>query len=114
MKQRTDSCWRRQNPRGLISAENARELRRKPDVVRGLTDYWLNTERVLALNLLFIPLDEQILRNAYSERQGTALLTNDSMIVSSMRFFSVQNLATADGDFDRVSGITVFGPSDLS
>jgi predicted nucleic acid-binding protein len=100
--------------KGLISEENVRELRRKPDVVRGLMDYWLNTERVLALNLLFIPLDEQILMSAYSERQAAGLLTNDSMIISSMRFFGVQNLATADRDFDRVSGIAVFGPYDLS
>lgn len=99
--------------KGLISSENVRELRGKPEVVKGLADYWRNTERVLALNLLFVPLDEEILRTAYSERLAAGLLTNDSMIVSSMRFFGVSNLASADGDFDRVSGITVFGPSDL-
>ena len=44
----------------LISSENVRELRGKPEVVKGLLDYWQNTQRVLALNLLFIPLDEQI------------------------------------------------------
>ncbi len=99
--------------RGLISAENVRELRGKPEVVKGLIDYWRNTERVLALNLLFIPLDEQLLRKAYTERQAAGLLTNDSMIVSSMRFLGVQNLASADADFDRVAGITVFGPTDL-
>ncbi|MGH7933093.1 MAG: type II toxin-antitoxin system VapC family toxin [Candidatus Binataceae bacterium] len=65
------------------------------------------------MNLLFIPLDEQILRTAYGERQAAGLLTNDSMIVSSMRFLGVSNLASADADFDRVAGITVFGPSDL-
>jgi predicted nucleic acid-binding protein len=100
--------------KGLISSENVRELRGKPEVVKGLADYWRNTERVLALNLLFIPLYEEILRTAYGERQAAGLLTNDSMIVSSMRSFGVQNLASADGDFDRVAGITVFGPSDLT
>ena len=99
--------------KGLIPSENARELRAKPAVVKGLSDYWRNTERILALNLLFIPLDEQILRTAYGERQAAGLLTNDSMIVSSMRSFGVQSLASADGDFDRVAGITVFGPFDL-
>ena len=39
--------------KGLISSENVRELRSKPQVVRNLTDYWRNTQRVLALNLLF-------------------------------------------------------------
>jgi predicted nucleic acid-binding protein len=95
--------------KGLISSENVRELRRKPEIVRSLVDYWRNTERVLDLNLLFIPLDEQLLRKAYAERQAAGLLTNDSMIVSSMRFLGLENLASADGDFDRVAGITVFG-----
>jgi len=100
--------------KGLIASENVRELRGKPEVVKVLVDYWKNTERVLALNLLFIPLDEQLLRGAYAERQGAGLLTNDSMIVSSMRLLGVPNLASADGDFDRVAGITVLGPSDLA
>jgi predicted nucleic acid-binding protein len=100
--------------KGLIASESARELRRKPNIVRELTDYWRNSERVLALNLLFIPLDEQISRTAFKERQAAGLLTNDSMIVSLMRLLGVSNLASADADFDGVAGITVFGPSDLS
>jgi predicted nucleic acid-binding protein len=98
----------------LVASASARDLRGKPNVVKVLTDYWQNTERVLALNLVFIPLDEQVLRTAFREREATGLLTNDSMIVSSMRLLGVSNLASADGDFDRVAGITVFGPSDLS
>jgi len=30
-----------------------------------------------------------------------------------MREYGIQHLATADGDFDRASGISVFGPDDL-
>jgi len=63
--------------------------------------------------LLFLALDENILRTGFIERQATGLLTNDSMIVSSMRLLGVPNLASADADFDRVAGITVFGPFDL-
>jgi predicted nucleic acid-binding protein len=100
--------------KGLVASASARDLRGKPNVVKVLTDYWQNTERVLALNLVFIPLDEQVLRTAFREREATGLLINDSMIVSSMRLLGVSNLASADGDFDRVAGITVFGPSDLS
>jgi predicted nucleic acid-binding protein len=100
--------------KGLVSSENARDLRSKPDVVRNLADYWRNTQRVLALNLLFLPLELSILTTAHGERQSAGTLTNDSMIVSLMRLLGVQYLASADGDFDRVAGITVFGPSDLS
>jgi predicted nucleic acid-binding protein len=100
--------------KGLIASETARDLGSRPSVIKGLTDYWRNSERILALNLLFIPLDEQILRTAFIERQAAGLMTNDSMIVSSMRLLGLSNLASADGGFDQVVGITVFGPYDLS
>jgi predicted nucleic acid-binding protein len=98
----------------LIPSEAARELSSRPGVVQALNDYWQNTQRVLALNLLFLELDEDVLRTGFVERQASGLLTNDSMIVSSMRLLGVPNLASADADFDRVAGIMVFGPSDLT
>jgi predicted nucleic acid-binding protein len=98
----------------LIPSETARELRSRPGVVQTLDDYWQNTQRVLALNLLFLALDEDVLRAGFFERHASGLLTNNSMIVSSMRLLGVLNLATADADFDRVVGITVYGPSDLT
>jgi predicted nucleic acid-binding protein len=99
--------------KGLIRLENARELRNKPEVVKVLADYWPNVERILRLNILCIPLEEAIIRQACAERQAAGLLTNDSMIVASMRLYGVAYLASADSDFDPVSGITVFGPRDL-
>jgi predicted nucleic acid-binding protein len=97
----------------LITRRNASELRRKSSLIQTLIDYWRETERVLALNLLLLPTTEQIVRKAQSERQGTGLLTNDSMIMACMREYGIQYLATADGDFDRASGISVFGPDHL-
>lgn len=100
--------------RGHIKQATARELRPKPEAIRTLVDYWTNAERILNLNLLFLPLDEEILRAAQITRQSAGLLTNDSMIASSMQMYGISYLASADGDFDRVAGITVFGPSDLA
>ncbi len=99
--------------KGHIKLGIARELRQKPEIIKTLVDYWTNTERILNLNLLFLPLDEQILRTAHGARQSARLLTNDSMIASSMLMYGISYLASADADFDRVPGITVFGPLDL-
>ena len=99
--------------KGLITRGAAKRLREKPGLISGLTDYWKNIERLLALNLLFVPVNEAILRGAHTERQAAGLLTNDSMIVSCMRDYGVSFLATSDADFERVVGITVFKPSDL-
>jgi len=88
-------------------------LRRKYSDIPRLINYWHDTERVLALNLLFFSTDEQIVRSAQPERQSASVLTNDSMILSWMREYGIRHIATADRDFERASGITVFGPDDI-
>jgi predicted nucleic acid-binding protein len=99
--------------KGLITAGGARSLRNKFQQIPSLTDYWINTQRVLALNLLFMPVNETIIRNAQAVRQEAGLLTNDSMIVAAMREYGLSFLASNDSDFERVRDITVFKPTDL-
>jgi predicted nucleic acid-binding protein len=99
--------------KGLIPSGGAKALRQNPSVIPGLTDYRRNTERLLALNLLFLPVNEAILRGAQLERHRAGLMTNDSMIISCMREHGLSLLATSDSDFQRVAGITLFGPDDL-
>ena len=99
--------------KGLITAGGARALRNKFQQIPTMTDYWLNTRRMLALNLLFMPVNEAIIRNAQAVRQEAGLLTNDSMIVAGMREYGLSFLASNDSDFERVRDITVFKPTDL-
>jgi len=100
--------------KGLITAGGAKSLRHNFSVISALSDYWRNTERLLALNLLFLPVNEAILRGAQTERHSAGLLTNDSMIVSCMREHGLSFLATRDADFERVSGLTLFQPEDVA
>ena len=92
---------------------SARHLKQKWAIIPTLVDYWRDTERILALNLLVFSTDEDLVRNAYPERNSASLMTNDSMIMSCMRECGIRYLATHDGDFDRTTGITVFGPDDI-
>jgi uncharacterized protein len=98
--------------KGLVQNESARELR-KPGLISGLSGYWLQTERILAMNLLLLPVDEAIVKASRAVQQEACLLTNDSLIVSCMREYGIRNLASNDRDFLRVEGITVFCPEDL-
>ncbi len=68
---------------------------------------------VLELNPILIPTTESIIRKAHAERQAAGLLTNDSIIVACMREYGVRFLASSDRDFQRVRGVSVFGPDDL-
>ena len=95
------------------TSKPAKYLGQHPELIASLRDYWTDVQRVLSLNLLFLECEDSILRQAQIERQDAGLLTNDSVIVSFMRLYGIQALATHDADFNSVNGIQVFTPSDI-
>jgi|SRR5882724_12878952 len=101
--------------KGLFTAteKGAKYLANHPDQVKILTAYWVNTQRLLALNVLILPTEKNIVEVAQTERLNAGLLTNDSVIVAAMREYGISSIATNDHHFDAVAGITVFSPSDL-
>lgn len=99
--------------RGLASSNPRRTLKEHPEKVKQLAAYWSEVERLLALNLLFVAVDEETVRAAQQERTRFGLLNNDSLIVASMRSYGVSVLATRDSDFERVTSIFVYSPSDV-
>lgn len=84
-----------------------------PQVVRALTHYWTAAERILAMNILFVPVDEATIRSAQAVRVQSGLLNNDSLIAASMMRLGLTVIASNDEDFAAVSGFSVFQPTDL-
>jgi predicted nucleic acid-binding protein len=99
--------------KGLCAGQAKNYLSAHPEQVRRLTDYWVNTQRLLALNLLFVPVERDIVTGAQTERVNAGLLTNDSIIVAAMREYGISLIATNDRQFDAVAGITVFSATDV-
>jgi predicted nucleic acid-binding protein len=99
--------------KGLCASKAMTFLSQHPEQVKLLTDYWTNTQKLLALNLLFLPLEKAIVEAAQPERVAAGLLTNDSIIVATMREYGITKLATNDHGFDTVARITVFSPTDV-
>ena len=99
--------------KGLFSAKGAKYLMNHPNEVKLLTAYWANTERLLALNLVYLPMEEKIVKGAQPERVTAGLLTNDSIIVPAMREYGISQIATNDKGFNAVAGISVFSPTDI-
>ena len=98
----------------FTAADKTRKyLEKNPDEVKKLTAYWTDTERLLALNLIFLPCEEKILTGAQNVRLQSGLLTNDSVIVATMREYGLSNIATHDAMFDSVVGLSVFRPDDI-
>ena len=99
--------------KGLYTKAGPDYLKNNPEQVKTLSDYWRNTERLLALNIVLLPMEKNIVVGAQTERANAGLLTNDSIIVATMREYGISRIATRDNQFDSVAGIVVFSPTDV-
>ncbi len=101
--------------KGLVTARTAvRKLGEIPELVKQLTQYQEDVSKILQMNLTILDLTLEIMRKSAEVRKEEGLLTNNSFVVACMREQGLTKLATADGDFDHVSGLEVYKPSDLA
>jgi predicted nucleic acid-binding protein len=98
---------------GVIKRDSVRELRGKWREITKLTEYWAQTAGIFGLNILILASDEVRLHRAQTMRTRHGLLTNDSLILAAMDEYGIGRLASRDDDFDHVSGLTVYKPTDI-
>ena len=100
--------------KGLATARTAvRKLGETPEVVKQLTQYQDDVSKIPHMHLTILPLTLEIVQASAGVRKDEGLLTNDSFVVAFMREQGLTQLATANGDFDRVGGLTIYKPADL-
>jgi predicted nucleic acid-binding protein len=100
--------------KGLVTARTAvRKLAETPEVVKQLTQYQDDVSKIPHMCLTILPLTLEIVQASVEVRKDEGLLTNDSFVVAFMRAQGLTQLATANGDFDRVGGIAIYKPTDL-
>ncbi len=101
--------------RKLVPAGNvARKLRKRPATVKKLRLYQEQVEKIPLLGIEIIPLDLGIILSAATLRPRCGLMTNDSLIVATVLAKGIEQLASADSDFAKIEGITVYRPDDLA
>jgi predicted nucleic acid-binding protein len=101
--------------KGLVTARTAvRKLGETPDLVRQLTQYQEDVSEILQMNLTILDLTLKVVRKSAEIRKEEGLLTNDSIVVACMREQGLTKLATADRDFDHLSGLEIYKPADLT
>ena len=98
---------------GVIKRDRVRDLRGKRREIAKLTEYWAQTSAIFGLNILVLPSDEARLYRAQSVRSRYGLLTNDSLILAAMEESGVDSLAIRDSDFDHISDIKIYKPTDI-
>jgi predicted nucleic acid-binding protein len=99
---------------GLVTPKTAvRRLGEAPEMVRQLTQYHEDVSKIPQMHIRILPLTLGIVQSSADVRRDQGLLTNDSFVIAFMRDQELTQLATANGDFDRVPGIQIFKPADL-
>jgi predicted nucleic acid-binding protein len=100
--------------RKLVTTKTAvRKLKENPELVKQLTTYQEDVSKISRMNIAIPSFTLEILTGSEEIRRREGLLTNDSFVVVFMRDCGLTKLATANGDFDRVSGLDTYKPTDL-
>jgi predicted nucleic acid-binding protein len=86
-------------------------LRTHPAEVQKLTAFRVSVEKILQGSLQILTMSPSTLATALALCQQIGLLTNDGLIVAAMQQHGLTKLASTDSDFDRVPGITRYGPA---
>ena len=86
-------------------------LKRNPAAVQQLIHFRSALQRIPQMGIQVLPITTPFVDDAAGISQSTGLLTNDAMIVAVMRANGLTNLASNDGDFDRVPGLTRYAPA---
>lgn len=88
----------------------AARLRKHPADLQKLSLYRTAVQIILASRVAILTITPQLAATATSVSQRWGLLSNDAMIVGVMQAHGIPNLASNDGDFDRVAGLIRYSP----
>ncbi len=89
----------------------ANRLRRHPADVRQLTAHRISIDQVAHSRMQILAVSTDVLVEATAVTQQTGLLINDALVITIMRQHGLARLASHDGDFDRVPGLTRYAPA---
>jgi predicted nucleic acid-binding protein len=97
----------------VTSSNVAKKLRKKPHIVKQLSDYYEQAQSILEMELEILPLSLEIVAASERCRREYGLLVNDSVTVALALNQGITVLASADRDFERVKELVVYSPQDV-
>lgn len=89
------------------------QLKKHPEVVKQLSDYIADVVKIREMNVKILDLTPKCIEESANIRKTEGLLTNDSLIVATMKQASFSKLATNDDDFDNIAWLDIYKPSDV-
>jgi predicted nucleic acid-binding protein len=85
-------------------------LKQQPTLIQKLTNFRTSIETVLQMNIQVFTIPPDWIATAAALSQQYSLFSNDALIVTIMQAHGLTSLASNDGDFDRVPGLTRYAP----
>lgn len=99
---------------GFLSGKNlVQKLRARPDIVRKLSVYQVQVERIPIMGIQIVPLELKTFLRSDGLRTQHGLLMNDSLVAASAIEEEADGIASADADFARLPTPVHFEPQDL-
>jgi predicted nucleic acid-binding protein len=98
---------------GVVAANPAKDLGRKPAQVRKLSAYREEARALLGGGLFVETVLAADFHCALEFQHSHGFLTNDSLNLAVARRLGIRHMATADTHFDGVGGVGVFRPDDI-
>ena len=89
------------------------KLRRRPEVVRSLSEYYVQTAKIPDMQISVRALTDDILAASHRVRHEHGLLVGDSLRVAVMRAEGIRTLASLDSDMRKIAEIEVASPTDV-
>lgn len=100
--------------RGLVTGSGlVRKLRERPHIVSKLHVYAEQVELIPLLGIEIVPVGLPTLLDAMTLQRRFGLLTNDALLCATAAEQGLDFVASADTEFARVAGLTMFAPSDV-
>ena len=98
----------------LITSKNpVKKLRQNPEIIKKLSTYNHNVKSIKEMNIDILDLSLEIIQESAKIRNNEGVLTNDSLMLATMKKHNIGKLITNDADFDNITWIEVYKPSDI-
>jgi predicted nucleic acid-binding protein len=89
------------------------KLRKQPQKIKQLNEYYVNTQRILEMGVKVLPVPPETIVASHHFRTGYGMMVNDSIIAAVMQGAGITSLASNDGQFKKIHGVSVFSPRDV-
>lgn len=95
----------------LSSERDALKLiKEKPELISNMSEVWKTYSDLNKYPITVFSIDKESLNIAVLLSKKYGLLISDAVHASIMKINNIDNIATNDGDFERIEGITVWKP----